>query len=34
LHWVRTYYYTRELIAEAGTALGIAYAAHPRITTG
>ncbi|HTO59044.1 MAG TPA: RNA polymerase sigma factor, partial [Pseudomonadales bacterium] len=34
LHWVRTYYYTRELIAEAGAALGIGYATHPRITTG
>ena len=30
----RTYYYTREVVAEAGAALGIAYATHPRITTG
>ena len=30
----RTYYYTREVVAEAGAALGMAYAPHPRLTTG
>ena len=33
LQSTRTYYYTREVIAEAGAALGSAYATHPRVTT-
>jgi len=34
LQSTRTYYYTREVVAEAGAALGLAYATHSRITTG
>jgi RNA polymerase sigma factor (sigma-70 family) len=34
LQSMRTYYYTREILAEAAAALGIAYATHARITTG
>jgi hypothetical protein len=33
LESMRVYYYTREVIAEADAALGIAYATHPRIMT-